>query len=120
MSLELTLASIIIFILSLAIPILFLATKKLGPSNMHNSTKNLPYESGITNPYGGSDGRFSVKFYLVAIMFVIFDVEIIFMFPWAVNLRELGMFGIVEMFSFMFLLLSGLIYIYWKKALTWQ
>lgn len=120
MSLELMLASIIIFILSVAIPILFLSTKKLGPSNTKNSIKHLPYESGITNPYGGSDGRFSVKFYLVAIIFVIFDVEIMFMFPWAVNLRELGMFGIAEMFSFMFLLLAGLIYVYWKKALSWQ
>lgn len=120
MSLELTLASTIIFVLALLIPIIFLATKKLGPSNNTNITKNLPYESGITNPYGSSDGRFSVKFYLVAIMFVLFDVEIMFLFPWAVNLRELGMFGIGEMFSFMFLLLVGLIYIYWKKALTWQ
>lgn len=66
------------------------------------------------------ENRFSVKFYLVAILFVLFDVEIIFMFPWAVNVRELGFFGLFEMFTFMLLLLGGLIYIYKIKALKWQ
>lgn len=120
MSFELILASIILFVLTLAIPLLFTLSKKLGPNSNTNATKNLPYESGITNPIGNSESRFGVKFYLVAIIFVIFDVEIIFLFPWAVNLRNLGMFGIIEMFSFMFLLLAGLIYVYWKKALVWQ
>ena len=120
MSLELILASVIVFALAAIIPVVFLATRKLGPQSVGNRAKNLTYESGITKPVGGSDGRFSVKFYLVAILFVIFDVEILFMLPWAVNLRELGLFGLLEMFTFMGLLLAGLIYIYWKKALTWQ
>ncbi len=120
MSYELALASIVLCVLAIGIPLLFTLSKKLGPSFRKNATKNLPYESGITNPIGDSEGRFGIKFYIVAIIFVIFDVEIIFLFPWAVNLRELGMFGIAEMFSFMFLLFAGLIYVYWKKALSWQ
>ena len=120
MSLEIALASSIIMILAVLIPVIFLATRKLGPSHIGNRAKNLTYESGITKPFGGVEGRFSVKFYLVAILFVVFDVEILFMFPWAVNLRDLGYFGLVEMFTFMLLLLAGLIYVYWKKALSWQ
>ncbi len=120
MSSELLLACIVLFVLSTLTPMLFIATKYLGASNTLNVAKNLPYESGITNPIGNSDGKFDVKFYLVAIIFVIFDVEIIFMLPWAVNLKSLGLFGLIEMFTFMFLLTAGLVYVYWKKALSWQ
>lgn len=120
MSLELILASCVITILVVAIPTLFILSGKLGPNAQEGRTKNLPYESGITNPIGGCDSRFSVKFYLVAILFVLFDVEIIFMFPWAVNVRELGFFGLGEMFTFMGLLLAGLIYVYRIGALKWQ
>jgi len=119
-SLELILASSIIFALVILIPMLFLSTKKLGPQNSGGRAKNLSYESGVTTSVGNTDNRFSVKFYLVAILFVLFDVEIIFMFPWAVNVRELGFFGLFEMFTFMGLLLAGLIYIYKIKALKWQ
>jgi NADH-quinone oxidoreductase subunit A len=119
-SLELILASSIVLVLVIAIPTLFVMSKKLGPNTQGNKQKNLSYESGITNPIGGSDGRFSVKFYLVAILFVLFDVEIIFMFPWAVNVRELGFFGLFEMFTFMGLLIAGLIYVYKIGALKWQ
>ena len=120
MSLELILASSIIFVLSITIPTLFVLSKNLGPNTQGNKGKNLSYESGITNPVGGCDSRFSVKFYLVAILFVLFDIEIILMIPWAVNVRELGLFGLMEMFTFMALLLAGLIYIYRIGALKWQ
>lgn len=120
MSLALTLASIIVFVLVILLPMLFLLSKKLGPHESTNKSKNSAYESGITNPVGTSESRFSAKFYLVAILFVLFDVEIIFMFPWAVNVRELGYFGLAEMFTFVTLLLLGLIYIYRIKALKWQ
>jgi len=119
-SLELILASSIILVMVIAIPALFVLSKKLGPNSQGNREKNLSYESGITNPIGGCDSRFSVKFYIVAILFVIFDVEILFMFPWAVNVRELGFFGLAEMFTFMGLLVAGLIYVYRIKALRWQ
>ncbi len=120
MSSQVFLASSIIVVLVIAIPILFLATGKLGPKNKKQKEKNISYESGVTKSIGNSNNPFSVKFYLVALLFVLFDVEIIFMFPWAVDVRELGWFGIVEMFTFMALLLAGLIYVYKAKALTWQ
>ena len=120
MSSQIFLASTIIVILVISIPTLFLATSKLGPRNKKHKAKNISYESGVTNSIGSSNSPFSVKFYLVAILFVLFDVEIIFMFPWAVNVRELGWFGIAEMFTFMALLLVGLIYVYSAKALKWQ
>jgi len=119
-SLELTLASSIIFAMVVIIPTLFVLSNKLGPNSKENKQKNLSYESGITNPIGGCDSRFSVKFYLVAILFVLFDVEILFMFPWAVNVRELGYFGLAEMFTFMGLLVAGLVYVYRIGALKWH
>ena len=120
MSLELILASCIVALLVVLLPALFLLSKKLGPSHIKNKAKNSVYESGISTPIGSSESRFSAKFYLVAILFVLFDVEIIFMFPWAVNVRELSLLGLFEMFTFVALLLFGLIYIYRIKALTWQ
>ena len=120
MSSQLFLSSVIVAVLAIMIPILFLTTSKLGPRKKISKNKNIPYESGISKAIGKSDKAFSVKFYLVALLFVLFDVEIIFMFPWAVNLRSLGVFGLIEMFTFMGLLIAGLIYIYQAKALKWQ
>lgn len=120
MTLELMLASSIVALLVVLLPTLFLLSKKLGPSNTQNKAKNSVYESGISAPVGNSESRFSAKFYVVAILFVLFDVEIIFMFPWAVNVRELSLLGLFEMFTFIGLLLLGLVYIYRIKALSWQ
>ena len=120
MSTELVFASVLFVFIGIAIIGVFLLTKYLGPNNTSNTNKNLVYESGITNPVGGTKIKFSVKFYLVAILFVIFDVEIILLFPWAVNVVELSYFGLFEMFTFMALLFAGLIYIYKKKALLWD
>lgn len=72
--------------------------------------------SQISNP----SGRLSVKFYLLAMLFILFDVEIVWLFPWAVILRELGWTGIVEMFSFLFVLVLGFAYAWKKRALEWQ
>lgn len=119
MSLELTLASILVLVIVGVITTLFLASRFLGPQDKDNPLKNTAYESGVTNPIGTVKQVFNIKFYLVAILFVIFDVEVVFMLPWAVNLRELGVFGLVEMFVFMALLVVGLIYVYKSKALAW-
>jgi NADH-quinone oxidoreductase subunit A len=81
--------------------------------------KLAPYESGIT-PVGDTRERFSIKFYLVAILFIIFDIETVFMIPWAVLFRDLGIFGFVEMVVFMTVLLVGLIYVWKKGALQWD
>src|SRR4051812_16382527 len=78
-----------------------------------------PYESGMI-PLGNARERFSVKFYVVAILFVIFDIETVFLVPWSVLFRELGLFGFVEMLIFMTVLLVGYIYIWKKGALEWD
>ena len=120
MSNVLVLSSIVFVLIGLILCSVFLLSKYVGPQNKDDAGKNTVYESGVSNPIGGTHLRFAVKFYLVAILFVLFDVEIIFMFPWAVNVRELGFFGLGEMFMFMGLLFAGLIYIYKKKALSWD
>jgi NADH-quinone oxidoreductase subunit A len=81
--------------------------------------KDTPYESGIA-PTGSARERFSVKFYLVAIVFILFDIEAVFLYPWAVVYRELKMFAFVEMFVFIVLILSGFFYIWKKGALDWS
>ena len=91
------------------------ASKLLGASK-HTAVKDEPFECG--NPSSGSAwGRFSVKFYLAAILFIIFDVEVVFMYPWAVVFRQLGMFGFIEMLVFVLILAVGLVYIIKKGAL---
>ena len=81
--------------------------------------KSSPYESGIT-PLGNTRERFSVKFYLIAILFIVFDLETIFLIPWGVLFRDLGLFGLIEMFVFMIILLVGLVYAWKKGALRWE
>jgi NADH-quinone oxidoreductase subunit A len=81
--------------------------------------KDTPYESGIA-PTGSARERFSVKFYLVAIVFILFDIEAVFLYPWAVVYRELKMFAFVEMTLFIILILSGFFYIWKKGALDWS
>jgi NADH-quinone oxidoreductase subunit A len=77
------------------------------------------YESGM-EPVRSARERFSVKFYLVAMLFIIFDIEIVFMYPWAVKFRELGIPGFVEMLVFILILLVGYAYILKKGALRWD
>src|SRR5580692_5038849 len=84
-----------------------------------NKVKDMPYESGIV-PTGDARHRFSVKFYLVAMLFILFDIEAIFLYPWVVVYRELLMAGFVEMLIFVVLILSGFFYIWKKGALDWS
>jgi NADH-quinone oxidoreductase subunit A len=86
---------------------------------VRNRVKDMPYESGIT-PTGDARSRFSVKFYLVGMLFILFDIEAIFLYPWAVVYRELKMFAFVEMLVFVILILSGFFYIWKKGALDWS
>jgi NADH-quinone oxidoreductase subunit A len=80
--------------------------------------KNSPYESGM-NPVGNARERFSVKFYLVAMVFILFDIEAIFLYPWAVVYRELKLFAFTEMLLFIVLVLAGFFYIWKKGVLDW-
>jgi len=81
--------------------------------------KFLPYESGM-NPVGNARERFSVKFYLVAMVFILFDIEAIFLYPWAVIYRQLGLFAFFEMLLFIALVLCGFFYIWKKGVLNWS
>ncbi len=83
-----------------------------------NRAKMSPYECGV-EPIGDAQGRFSVKFYLVAMLFILFDVEAVFLYPWAVILRELKMFGFWEMMVYIAIVLVGLFYVWKKGVLDW-
>ena len=77
------------------------------------------FECGIESE-GNARLPFAIKYFLVAILFVLFDIEVIFMYPWAVNFKELGMLGVIEVFTFIILLLVGFYYMLSKKALNWE
>ncbi|NGY36812.1 NAD(P)H-quinone oxidoreductase subunit 3 [Flavobacterium sp. XN-5] len=91
---------------------------KLGPKRK-SVVKGKNFECGIEG-IGNARIPFSVKYFLVAILFVLFDIEVIFLYPWAINFKELGMEGMVKMVIFMLLLLVGFFYIIKKKALEWE
>lgn len=91
---------------------------KLGPKR-RSANKDKNFESGIES-IGNARIPFSVKYFLVAILFVLFDVEVIFLYPWAINFKELGIDGMIKMVIFMILLLVGFFYIIKKKALEWE
>jgi NADH-quinone oxidoreductase subunit A len=86
---------------------------------VRNPVKDQPYECGV-DPQGSTRERFSVKFYLVAMIFILFDIETVFLYPWAVVYRELKLFAFFEMFLFVALILSGFFYIWKKGALAWS
>ncbi len=108
---------IFIGIIAIALPVTLLAAKLVRPENP-NKVKLMPYECGI-DPIGSARGRYTIRFFIVAILFVIFDVETIFLFPWAVQFKALGLFGLMEMFIFLGILILGYIWIWKKGALEW-
>ena len=81
--------------------------------------KSMPYESGM-RPIGPGTRRVPVRFYLVAVLFILFDIEVVFFLPWAVVFRQLGLFGLVEMLVFIVILLVGYVYAWKKGALEWE
>ena len=81
--------------------------------------KQAPYECGM-QPVGNARERFSVKFYLVAMLFLLFDIEAVFLFPWAVVYRDLKLFGFFEMLLFIAVVLAGYVYVWKKGALEWE
>jgi len=115
---SLFLASLMIVALVILLPLLFHLTKYLGAKS-DNVRKNEPVEGGIRLTHKDANDGFNVKFFLIGIIFLLFDVEVLFMFPWALNLREFGLFALVEMFIFIGLLVGGLIYVYKAGVLKW-
>ena len=110
---------LITFVIAALVPALFLAAGAFLAPKRRSAVKSEAFECG--NPSSGSAwGRFDVKFYLPAILFVVFDVEVVFMYPWAVLLRRLGVFGLVEMSLFIGILGIGLLYVWRKGALEWD
>lgn len=91
----------------------------MGPKSARTTAHDSPYECGLV-PTGDARQRFDVKFYLVAVLFILFDVEVVFMFPWAVSFQELGGLAVLVMFEFMVILLVGLAYVWKKGALDWS
>ena len=84
-----------------------------------DSRKAEPYESGM-RPIGSGTRKMPVRFYLVAVLFILFDIEVIFFLPWAVVFRQLGLFGLIEMFVFIAILLVGYVYAWRTGALEWD
>lgn len=95
--------------------VMVFASTILGPQK-RTAVKDEPFECG-NPPSGSAWGRFSVKFYLAAILFIVFDIEVVFLYPWAVVFRQLGFFGFVEMLVFVLILAVGLVYVIKKGAL---
>ena len=91
----------------------------IGPKKV-TKTKQMPWECGAIPVGSVREQRFSIRFYLVAMLFILFDIEVIFMYPWAVVLEQLGMFALLQMLSFMAVLVVGLIYVWRKGVLNWN
>ncbi len=105
-------------LLAMSVAAGILVVSHLLGRRVKSKAKDLPYECGIP-PTGDARGRFSVKFYLVAMLFILFDVEIVFLFPWAVVYRELKLFGFFSMLLYIALILAGFFYVWKKGVLNW-
>ena len=110
---------VILAVLALAFAVLSLAASALLGPHRPTPAKLAPYECGIEPERLPKGERFSVKFYVVAMLFIIFDIEVIFLFPWAVGFRALGVFGIVEMAVFIGLVFVAYIYVWKQGGLDW-
>jgi NADH-quinone oxidoreductase subunit A len=111
---------ILIFLgIAVGMTIMILMASFLVARQRPDTEKLSPYECGF-EPFEDSRGRFDVRFYLVAILFIIFDLEVAFLFPWAVSLGNIGMFGFWSMMFFLAILTIGFIYEWKKGALEWE
>ena len=109
----------ILFIVATAIAALLIVLGIVFGPRRRSFRKASPYESGMM-PIGPGTRRMSVRYYLVAVLFILFDVEIIFFYPWAVTFRALGLFGFIEMVIFVGILLVGYVYVWKKGAFEWD
>ena len=109
---------VLIFLVT-GVALLILALSYLFGKRAPTKEKLSTYECGV-EPVGDARGRFSVKFYLIAILFIIFDIEVVFLYPWAVIYRKLKFFGLIEMGIFILIRLAGYFYIIKKGALKWE
>lgn len=106
-------------VLGIGLSIIIVTLSYLVGKHKHTAIKGAPYECGIT-PLGDAEHRFSVKFYMVAIVFILFDIEAVFLIPWAVEMRRLKLFGFFEMLVYMAIVLAGFYYIWTKGVIDWN
>ncbi len=109
---------ILFFLIAMALPFVLLGLSRLLQRRVYEREKLLPYECGV-EPIGDARDRFSVRFYIVAMLFLVFDVEVVFLFPWAIIYDKLAVFGLVEMLVFIGILVVGYYYAWRKGALEW-
>jgi NADH-quinone oxidoreductase subunit A len=111
---------ILLFIfVGLGVGIASIAAGKIVSPNRPDSEKNSPYECGF-EAFEDARMKFDVRYYLIAILFILFDLEIAFLFPWAVVIREIGLFGFISMIVFLGILVVGFVYEWMKGALEWE
>lgn len=110
---------LLFIIVGLAVGVAPIVLGKLVSPNKPDSEKNSPYECGF-EAFEDARMKFDVRYYLVAILFILFDLEIAFLFPWAVVLKEIGLFGFLSMMVFLAILVVGFIYEWMKGALEWE
>jgi len=110
---------LVLFGFAIGLPVaLFAIASVIGPKRS-TPAKMEPFECG-NEPIGNPRNRFSVHFFLIALLFIIFDVEVVFLFPWAILFRKLGWYGFIEMAVFLLILIIGLFYVWKKGALEWE
>jgi len=112
-------ALIFAFLFAFGLCALLLGVPKILAPKFPSELKSKPFECG-KEPFGLPGGNMPVHFYIVAMLFIVFDVELVFLFPWAVSFRKLGLFGLTEMAVFMGFVVLGFIYVLKKKALEWE
>ncbi len=109
----------VLFLIAVVLAALIIFLGEIFGPRHSTPRKAMPYESGM-RPVGEGRRRMPVRFYLIAVLFILFDIEVIFFLPWAVTFRKLGLFGLVEMFIFILILLVGYVYAWKKGALEWE
>ncbi len=109
----------ILFVLATLVALIAIGLGELFGPKKKTTQKTMPYESGMS-PYGPGTRRMPVRFYLIAVLFILFDIEVVFFLPWAVVFRQLGLFGLIEMVIFIVILLVGYLYAWKKGALEWE
>jgi len=110
---------IILILMATAMGFLVIVLGAVFGPHRPSKRKGAPYESGMV-PYGPGTRRFSIRYYLVAVLFILFDIETVFFLPWAVVFRQLGWFALLEMLVFIGILLIGFVYVWKKGALEWE
>ena len=113
------LAIALLIVLSTAVGLIAIGLGELFGPKRKSKVKDEPYESGMA-PIGAGTRRMPVRFYLIAVLFILFDIEVVFFLPWAIVFRQLGLFGMIEMIIFIVILLVGYAYAWKKGALEWE